>query len=757
MTDIISTKRLSEKKLYALRSLPNHLSGAGLFDDLYTLLTNGLFLQEKILSFKTFNLVADFSFNKSTNPVLVDLLNFLKQNAHIFDKCVRDIDLASTFYCQIFGIPQLQKLLEILNPTLPVPYIYPRHRLPETLLPLPVWTFVGHKSAISDCAVSGKRQIAISASVDGTLKVWDYINGMELFTLYGHNSAITACGISKNGLMAVSGDVQGTLIAWELQTGQKLYTQKCESPIKCCAINDDCSIVVSAEGTLKSGTNGRGYISEDCVVRIFDGHTGSEKFIISGLEDLVMDCSISDDGNLVVAGLWGGSLKTWSGLTGDEIFTIPNAHLSYVSSCAVNSSGNRIVSAGYDHLVKLWDAATGKLIFKLSGHGHFIPGCTISSDGNTIASVDKDGLIKIWDGASGKEIFTIPGHSSVINSCAMTDNGKFLVTGSGGQIMGEDEDVDNADDYSLKVWDLESIKPYQENPHIPFLNTCSISEDGNMIVVGGRHGMDLYDGVSGKHKYSEGILHVNGCGISKNKRIVVTVSDEYVSVWDNKSVFLRDREITYEDEHLVNACAVSENGRVIVYVTGRTYNKDNRLSVWDWGKKEIRISKRGHDGPITCCDLLNGQFIVSGSYDKTLKVWNYHNGREIVTLFGHSEKVNDCIISNDGKMIVSASDDRTIKVWDWKQSKALLTLRGHTASVRAVALNSTKTLIASVSWDKTIRIWNAKTSECLVVLHVNGGLNGLDITPNNKYIVACGDFGVYSFILHDEILLTALG
>ena len=60
----------------------------------------------------------------------------------------------------------------------------------------------------------------------------------------------------------------------------------------------------------------------------------------------------------------------------------------------------------------------------------------------------------------------------------------------------------------------------------------------------------------------------------------------------------------------------------------------------------------------------DGRRIVSGSSDKTVKVWNATTGKELVTLKGHNSSVWGVAFSPDGERIVSGSYDHTSKVWD---------------------------------------------------------------------------------------------
>jgi WD40 repeat protein len=73
----------------------------------------------------------------------------------------------------------------------------------------------------------------------------------------------------------------------------------------------------------------------------------------------------------------------------------------------------------------------------------------------------------------------------------------------------------------------------------------------------------------------------------------------------------------------------------------------------------------GHTSIVTACAISpDGSFIVSASWDRTLKVWEAQNGQEFATLTGHTAGVWACAISPDGRSIVSASWDRTLQLWD---------------------------------------------------------------------------------------------
>ncbi len=75
---------------------------------------------------------------------------------------------------------------------------------------------------------------------------------------------------------------------------------------------------------------------------------------------------------------------------------------------------------------------------------------------------------------------------------------------------------------------------------------------------------------------------------------------------------------------------------------------------------------------------------MSGSADKTIRIWDVESGECIKTLIGHQEDVWRVIYSPDGKYIISGSHDRTIKIWDVETGECLRTLEGHTNRVRSI-------------------------------------------------------------------------
>ena len=103
----------------------------------------------------------------------------------------------------------------------------------------------------------------------------------------------------------------------------------------------------------------------------------------------------------------------------------------------------------------------------------------------------------------------------------------------------------------------------------------------------------------------------------------------------------------------------------------------------------------GHTAQVATVSLTpDGRRALSGSHDKTLKVWDLETGRERRTLAGHADWVNAVSVTSDGRRALSGSGDNTLKVWDLETGREMASFIKD-AEILAVALGPDgKTLVA---------------------------------------------------------------
>ncbi len=116
----------------------------------------------------------------------------------------------------------------------------------------------------------------------------------------------------------------------------------------------------------------------------------------------------------------------------------------------------------------------------------------------------------------------------------------------------------------------------------------------------------------------------------------------------------------------------------------------------------------------------NEKLIVSGSYDKTIKIYS-NNLNLINTLNGHKRGVTDLSFSPYAKILVSSSSDKTIKLWNLNDYTCLNTFQGHLSTVLKIDFIYNGTHLISSGGDGLIKIWNIQNSECINTIDSHQG------------------------------------
>ncbi|OBZ75057.1 putative E3 ubiquitin ligase complex SCF subunit sconB [Grifola frondosa] len=153
---------------------------------------------------------------------------------------------------------------------------------------------------------------------------------------------------------------------------------------------------------------------------------------------------------------------------------------------------------------------------------------------------------------------------------------------------------------------------------------------------------------------------------------------------------------------------------------------------WRRGRCTVRTLK-GHTDGVMCLQfsetLTHPSFpvLITGSYDRTARVWNLETGVEVHCLTGHTRAVR--ALQFDECKLITGSMDHTMRVWNWRTGKCLSVLEGHTEGV--VCLNFDVHVLASGSVDTTIKVWNFRTGECFTLRGHCDWVNAVQLWDSN--------------------------
>ncbi|XP_075717424.1 autophagy-related protein 16-1 isoform X3 [Rhinoderma darwinii] len=182
----------------------------------------------------------------------------------------------------------------------------------------------------------------------------------------------------------------------------------------------------------------------------------------------------------------------------------------------------------------------------------------------------------------------------------------------------------------------------------------------------------------------------------------------------------------------VNAVRFSPGSRLLA-----TGGMDRRVKLWEviGDKCEAKGSLTGSNAGITSIEFDSaGSYLLAASNDFASRIWTVDDYRLRHTLTGHSGKVLSAKFLLDNARIVSGSHDRTLKLWDLRNKVCIKTVFAGSSCNDIVC---TEQCVMSGHFDKKIRFWDIRT-ECIVrELELQGRITALDLNPERTELLSC--------------------
>jgi len=460
----------------------------------------------------------------------------------------------------------------------------------------------------------------------------------------------------------------------------------------------------------------------------------------SGISDL---CYLPDGRGLFAVG---GRVEIWN-LAEGKLQTTHQISKSSIVSVVVSKDGTALLIADSSANVHEWDIESKNIRHSWSTKQSGLCRARYSPDEKRVLTTGAGPpTLKEWDLATGGELVAITGTMHSFREGIYGSDGKTAIVdganGSGPLLA----HYDLSDGKLLKEW-LDDYYTHERS--------LELSSDGKRLLVGSRHKatewlLDEYK-LLGTFTGHHGHAVVSATYCKDPNQILTGSRDGSIRRWNRSEgdVLLRWCPHARHVTHM----AASPDGRwVLSYGNGMVAETSLETG-------EPRITWDRHDEAVQAVAFLpDGQHVVSGSSDGTLRVWSTESGGCLRTITGanlgayavavspdgskaaagckdgvlrefrltdgsllrelkrHLGFVRSVAYAHDGSRLLSSADDGSVCVWAPDKFEPIAVLQGHRGGVLAIAVSKEGNRLLSGGRDGTVRLWDLGKAKLLAIL-----------------------------------------
>ncbi len=495
----------------------------------------------------------------------------------------------------------------------------------------------------------------------------------------GHMARITGLVFTPDSKFVVSASDDKVIRIWDWRAGKTVRTIRTTGPIYAIALSPDGRWL--AAGGLFAADS----LSADASqIRLYDFASGELKALLKGHRNVVSGLAFSPDGEKLISGSYRGAI-IWDVERGTLLHRL-QGHRADIYAVGFTPDGQRAVTGSLDNTLRLWRVADGALITEMTGHVDHVYSLAVSPRDGSIASGDESGEIRLWDGNTGALLKTLDffGDPFIhrgfgVGSLAFSPDGSLLLSTCGGDKC----------EYVQRVWDVATGKvKTRYKMHRGSVEASDFLADGGLVATGGGGNQEIHvwDPKTGEQK---AVLQGTG-----RPRWAATFSPDSRSIgWGEKDpcpgeVCPNMPGLPHYQFRLPGPSESLSAPQPLLNANGWVWAKasfgeltlrhrDGAYSVLDVLKHArpsgVSIEYREGTYHLSYTFSSDGKQIISGSAGGFLGAYG-PDGKSLGIFVGHEDAVRTLAASPNGSYLVSGSDDQTIRLWNIDTRELLVTI-----------------------------------------------------------------------------------
>jgi WD40 repeat protein len=589
----------------------------------------------------------------------------------------------------------------------------------------------GHEKRVRAAALSADGKQVVTASADGTARLWSVPTGKALVLLRGHAGEVHSAAFDAAGKRVVTAGADRTVRVWDAQTGREEMVLRGHA--------DEVMEAAFNAGGGRVVTLGRGQS-----MRIWDTRTGKVVATIADA-DWLRGLRLSPDGERVLAfGLKDRTAPRLYRLDTGALERVLKGHGGRVESACFSPDGKQVVTAGDDATLRLWSVATGETVWTRKVSAGRFWSVAFSKDGRRLVTAGTDTAVRVWDAGTGKELSTVLRQEGALRSAAFTADGEGVVVTllrdtitfwdpktrtETGSVQGHSwqiwDAVYSADgkrvvtasfDGTARVWDVASRRTLAVlSGHEGRIYRARFSTDGTKVVTASTdRTARVWEAATGKvlavlkghtDEVEDATFSADG------KRVLSWSKDGTARLFDARTG--RSLRVFGGHKGALSAARLSPDGRRVLTASS--------------GWAPLRMKKGGIE--------LQGARVVK---DHTARLFDARTGKELAVL-GHQAGVSAALFSLRGDVLTASGN--IVRLWNTGTGKELLRWKTPQPVQRLELVPDGKRVL-TVGWRGPAQLWDLATGRLVVTLHA-GPLRDAGLTNQGKQawtLTASGDF-----------------